>query len=377
MNPLFRHCTVFLLFLWLTGCGGGGLSDATVPVTPTRYEIIDLSERLVNAYDLNNRGDIAGEDRQGKPVLLRGGDTLVYLSGGHHPEITALNEKGQAVGYTLVENEWTWVEPQEATRGRKRRGEQLPGVQRAFLWQEGTVTDLGALVHPFGAAVAGDINDRGEIVGTATIAERRPNSFFPQWRAVIWRDGQLRQLPGINGMETGAGTINNRGQVVGHGFVLSSANVNPPAIGLLWEGDTVRELRTADGRAFSPMSLNDEGIIAGQVVLPGGKSSAALLLSGTGEITDLAALSGRPDLAPPLSVNNRGQAIGGDVWSDTGGPYLFSEGKVYFLQGMIDAGSVWELTSVHKINDNGYILAGGYRKAEGRGASLLLVPVFE
>ena len=87
---------------------------------------------------------------------------------------------------------------------------------RAFRWQRGTLTDLGALP---GAQWSSPnwVSGNGLIAGASLhSAQRDPFVGVPQSRAVLWRDDQiidLGTLPG--GSESFAWGVNDRGQVVG------------------------------------------------------------------------------------------------------------------------------------------------------------------
>lgn len=76
----------------------------------------------------------------------------------------------------------------------------------AFLWQNGTFTDLGAL-SPDAASIAYAINNTGTIVGTS-------NGGFP----VRWVDGQIASLPVPNGViQPRPVDVNDGGDIVGWG----------------------------------------------------------------------------------------------------------------------------------------------------------------
>jgi probable HAF family extracellular repeat protein len=61
------------------------------------------------------------------------------------------------------------------------------GTQRAFSWQDGVLTDLGALAGGNGRSVVRSINDNGLIVGTSNA--RRATSRCNGWpaRTARWR----------------------------------------------------------------------------------------------------------------------------------------------------------------------------------------------
>jgi probable HAF family extracellular repeat protein len=93
----------------------------------------------------------------------------------------------------------------------------LHGSRRAFLFNQGTVTDLGTLAE--GRASRGlGINNAGEVVGTAEVAPKgEPHAF-------IWRNGQMRDVNDFLGRNSGwelreARGINDGGQIVGWGSV--------------------------------------------------------------------------------------------------------------------------------------------------------------
>src|SRR2546427_12748595 len=78
---------------------------------------------------------------------------------------------------------------------------------RAFLWQGGTMTDLGGLPG-YQFSIAWGINDAGQVVGSSTGADGMTH-------AVLWEAGVVRDLGNLGGRATIASGINDAGQAVG------------------------------------------------------------------------------------------------------------------------------------------------------------------
>ncbi len=104
----------------------------------------------------------------------------------------SINEAGQVVGAQL----------------------QTDGMnERAILWDDNTVSDLGTLGGSRSAA--NDINEAGKVVGYAYTSGETSHAF-------VWSQGQMSDLnsllPANSGWTlTSANAINNNGQIVGYG----------------------------------------------------------------------------------------------------------------------------------------------------------------
>jgi probable HAF family extracellular repeat protein len=116
---------------------------------------------------------------------------------------SALNNQGQVVGwsYTTI-----GTPPNENI------------TQHAFLWQRGAMTDLDTLTGGIGSSFATAINDRGQVVGYAFLADFSLASFFYDKTTGMVDLSTL--LPSNSGWTLYSVTgINNRGQIAAWGYM--------------------------------------------------------------------------------------------------------------------------------------------------------------
>src|SRR5438309_282358 len=200
------------------------------------------------------------------------------------------------------------------------------GTSHAFLWQNGTMTDIGNWV-------ANGINDEGQVVGS-------------NGHAVLWDNGTMTDLGTLGGYTYSSGSdINNVGQVVG-----ISAGPSGWGHGVLWQSGTIRDLGALPGYNFSfAASINDFGDIVGWSEKTASDPVEATLWHN-GTLTDLGTLGGGASEA--AGINNVGQIVG---WSYTpanlGHAVLWQNGSITDL-GSLGCGSSW----AHDINDAGQIV---------------------
>jgi uncharacterized membrane protein len=153
----------------------------------------------------------------------------------------------------------------------------LPGdtVFHPFLWDDGTLTDLGTLGGTYG--FANWIDDAGETVGDASY----PGDFTS--RGVLWTNGQIHDLGTLPGQGcSSAKVINSNGQIIGLSFPCNNLTANTSSA-VLWEHGSIVDLNT-----FVPSNsglhlegahqINDRGEIECGGVLPNGDLHAILLI---------------------------------------------------------------------------------------------------
>ncbi|WP_199509903.1 hypothetical protein [Nucisporomicrobium flavum] len=125
-----------------------------------------------NATDINNRGRIVGArpGRQGRYVpcvWYRGRVTDLPLGPATAGGAAAVNDSGWIVGHGTSEAD-------------------SEGVESAYLWRAGTVTDLGRI--GIGDSAAADVDDRGRIIGVTGLNN------FSDPIAFLWQRGRMTDL---------------------------------------------------------------------------------------------------------------------------------------------------------------------------------------
>jgi probable HAF family extracellular repeat protein len=184
---------------------------------------------------INNRGHAAGRCED-QPWLWRDGERvgLGLLPGYDYGDVAAINDTDVVVG-TMYDSR---------------------GNSTAFRWADGVLTDLGALTGTTGSQATA-INARGEIAGHVNLPAPEP---------VVWERNTVTPLAGSWGAFHGIAVgNNNRGQVIGSGFVWwrgAFASLNPTFF-----ASDVNERGTAVG-FYSNNDGGMEGALMPKVPMP-------------------------------------------------------------------------------------------------------------
>ena len=89
-------------------------------------------------------------------------------------------------------------------------------LAHTFLRQNGTLADLGGLPGVSASqSLPNDINAEGVVAGIAFTGEVDPVIDFPEFNAVIWKNGKIIDLGTFGGTFSYANAINNQDQAVG------------------------------------------------------------------------------------------------------------------------------------------------------------------
>jgi probable HAF family extracellular repeat protein len=193
---------------------------------------------ITNTMGINNAGQIASglmvdgiytaaiyDSKIGvtTPLGTLGGVT----SYGFNGVATSINNVGQAVGYSYIDN-----------------------INRhAFMYSNGAMTDLGSF-GGYSAAMA--VNDYGVAVGFAS------DVYNGRASATLWSNGTITNISPFGSNESYARGINNSGQVVGSFYDGSSAH----HAFLYSDGDFV-DLGSMGGPDATAYAINDRGQVVG------------------------------------------------------------------------------------------------------------------
>ena len=243
-------------------------------------------------------------------------------------------------------------------------------LSHTFRWQNGVLTDLGALPGTNSSAASG-INARGWVAGYSENGEIDPLTGSPETNAVLWKDGQIINLGTLGGNESLAISVKDGGQVVG----LATINAMPDPFSFLgapthtftWKNGVMQDLGTLGGPDSFPSAggINERnGLVAGgsyttstpnSIADPCGQNVPTMdpFLWRNDRMIDLGTLGGTCGFA--VVVNNRGQVVGqSDLVGDlTAHPFLWDQGV------LTDLGTLGgTFGSASWINDAGEIVGG-------------------
>lgn len=231
-------------------------------------------------------------------------------------------------------------------------------ICHAFLWENGSLTDLGSL-HGTNNSGAAWISSNGIVAGLSENGQIDPSiDGLPEISAVVWRDGSITNLGTLlgGGYQSAAVSVNSRGEAAG-----VASNLVPDSNSLLnynvnlWAGvgygyqlrafvwdqkHGMQDLGTlgtgTDAEAFK---VNERGQVIGDSYTssnPGacyGVTSGAFIWDRKHGMVDLGSFGGTCTV--PNDINNRGQIVGiglvaGDLYQRA---FLWENGSLRDLGG--------------------------------------------
>jgi probable HAF family extracellular repeat protein len=331
----------FSLFLMLVLL----IAPAAGQATP-RYMIRVVGTPGSTANDLNYNGQVVGQAQSGDAshAFLYTGNRLQDLGtlGGASSTATAINNRGVVVGYA----------------------DNADGNTRAFVYAIGAMFDLGTLGGPDSYAYG--INAAGHIVGGASTSDSF-EGILP--RAFVYRNGVMRNIVGFpEGDSSVAFGINNSGQVVGRSAISSDDPPEHPYHAFLYNNGSIRDLGTLGGLFSTAYAINEAGIVVGQAstseMYSGGHFVPHAFVFVDGSMRDLGSLGGVQFGSMAADINNRGQVVGTSDTPEDSRAFLYENGAMFDLNGLVDNADGWFLTGASAINDRQQIAATGCRNGD-------------
>jgi len=132
-----------------------------------------------------------------------------------------------------------------------------PGPMKDIGW-----LPLGGLTPAFQNISANGINDRQQIVGVSPLQLGAP-TFSAPMRAFLWEAGTISDLGSIDGGSSAAFAINAQGAVTG------SSSTNGGTHAALWSGGTIQDLGSCTGaNQARGTAINAVGHVAGTCFFP-------------------------------------------------------------------------------------------------------------
>jgi probable HAF family extracellular repeat protein len=243
-------------FLWRAGV----IRDlGTLGDDPDSISVSINDSGQVTGFSFN----ISGPNARQHPFLWDNGNMLdLGTLGGNFAQPVGLNSRGQVTGVSDPPG----AEPGVCTFQR---------ICDPFLWDRGSLTDLGTFGGTFGEP--NFIKDDGDVVGDATFPDGTQH-------AALWKGGKIKDLGTVDsGCSSTAWAINSNSQVVG---ISASCGASSPLQlqAFLWENGSMVDLNTLGAPPSSGLQLvvaqaiNDRGEIAGFGALPTGDARAFVLI---------------------------------------------------------------------------------------------------
>ena len=298
---------------------------------------------------------------------------LGTLDGGYESVAHAVNSKGQVVGLSLN----TIPDPNSIIGSFYGVGFQQT---RAFLWQNGVMQDLGTLDKGTNA-IALLINERGQVAGDSYTStdpspscNYRGNVFPLTTGGFLWEKGTMTDLGGLGGTCTLVSGLNNRGEVIGFSNLAGDHAYHA----FRWEPAAqphLRDLGTLGGSFSTARAMNESGDVVGDSALSGDQVTHATLWGRRG-ITDLGAV-GTDQCSTGYSINSNNQVVGisgPDCSFVEANAFLWERGgPMIDLNAFVPPTSDLHLRAGATINDRGEIAAFA-ATPDGSRRAVLLVP---
>jgi probable HAF family extracellular repeat protein len=338
-----------------------------------KFAITDLGTlpggRDAAGWGINESGQVTGHSGtpEGSPSLVH---AFLY-SEGRISDLGTLPGGYKSVGYAINDGGKRKLEHERRGQG----GESIKvagysntadGSNHAFLYSNGTMSDLGTLPNlgtqnSYSTGLA--INESGQVTGYSGITHGTEHAFLYS----KGKTSDLGTLPG--GIMSGGYGINDSDEVTGISGTFNARHA------FLYRHGEMSDLGTLPGGIFSAgFAINGSGEVTGSsnaAAVTGGNLHAFLFRHG--RMLDLGTLPGQPS-SEARGINRSGQVGFTSSGQNTNfRAFLYSDGIMKDLNSLIQTNSGWFLWFALAINGRGQIT--GYGSNNGATHAFLLTPV--
>lgn len=300
------------------------LTTLAVEAAKPTWTITDLGAlgpRGSIGLTLNNRGDAGGYSKAIPP-----GQPYDYIHAFLWQNGTMV-DLGQQIGDGRNQSQVSAINDAGVAALQTQQG--------VMLYKDGTFTPLG-----FTASVA-DINRSGWLVGgyydgTGT-------------HGYVWHDGVMQVLATLGGTNASLVAINDKGVAVGTSYLAGNTTTR----GYVWDGGQVTTIPTFGGASGNATDINSHGVVVGSA-----QDASGAWIAYTYDKSGLQPIANWPAGATVFAINDRGVILG-----DTGrNGFTWDNGTVTYLETLPDVQAKgWARLFVIDMNDRGDVVGWGWK----------------
>ncbi len=375
--------TLAFLPLLLWGPAGGQRVGAQTASPQTTYIVTDLGTlggtSSLAGY-VNNNGAVVGNSTLAGDAVTRG----FLWENGSMIDLGSLPAEPNAVADNANERLQVAGGADGASTDHDANACWCPSNLdcHSFLWQSGTMTDLGTMGG--NSSFAQWINNRGQIVGLSQIDAIDPNGGLAfcgsvpgnqMVRAYLFENGKFQDLGTLGGFDAAALGINDRGQVSGGSEVTTSID---PTVGFrphhafFWSKGVMTDVGTLGGKSSFGVIVSNRGDVIGGSTLAGEEHMHGFLWQN-GTIIDLGVLSGDTD-SQASGINSFGLVVGFSATSSSMRGFIWQDGVMTDLNTLILPNSGYQLFGSAGNNNLGQIVVVALVISTGEIHAVLLTP---